>query len=221
MKIWDITVKMSHGLAFWRQYCPIGSHVKIFTKRPQKNAKNGNFRHFGKGKKKAHAARLASRPHASLWFRPSIISSTIIIIIIITQCHRKKNMILDPFKKCRLNVQSFDWLYWWRRLKWAACNFLKAPKIGLIFGSGHIWGNISDMKLLLQGYWGCRVVNWWCLIWDPPLLLLALRGDAITTKTKAVQIIFLHLKQAEAACEDNLYLKQGIFCSHSIGHFLV
>ena len=42
------TVKMSHGLAYWRQYCPIGSHLKFFTKRTRKNAKNGNFGHFGK-----------------------------------------------------------------------------------------------------------------------------------------------------------------------------
>ena len=36
--------------------------------------------------------------------------------------------------------------------------FFKAPKIGIISGCGHLWGDISDMKLLLQGYWGCRVV---------------------------------------------------------------
>ena len=48
MKIWDLTVKMSYGLAYWRQYCPIGSHLKIFTKATQEKAKNGNFLHFGK-----------------------------------------------------------------------------------------------------------------------------------------------------------------------------
>ena len=50
--------------------------------------------------------------------------------------------------------------------------------------------------------------------------MLALRGDAITTKTKAVSIFFLHLKQAEAACEDNLDLKRGIFCPQTLGRFL-
>ena len=38
--------KMSYGLGRWRQYCPIGGHLKFFCGVTPKNAKTGNFLHI-------------------------------------------------------------------------------------------------------------------------------------------------------------------------------
>ena len=60
---------------------------------------------------------------------------------------------------------------------------------------------ISGSLLVPEGFhWGFAWLQ--SQIWNQPLLL-ALRGDAIIAKTKAVKKNF-HLKQVETACEDNL-----------------